>query len=58
MHRMVVGDSLASVAYAEYGDATLWRPLARFNSIDDPLRIPDGTTILVPSAAELDEMQE
>ena len=28
VHRMVVGDSLASVAYSEYGDATLWRQLA------------------------------
>jgi hypothetical protein len=53
MHRMIVGDTLASVAYAEYGDPTLWRPLATFNRVDDPLRIPLGSVMLLPSAAEL-----
>ena len=53
MHRMVVGDSLASLAYAEYGDPTLWRYLAGFNRIDDPLRIPQGSVVLLPTAAEL-----
>ena len=42
-HTLVAGDSLASVAYAEYGDPTLWRPLAWFNGIDDPLRCRPGT---------------
>ena len=46
------GDSLASIAFAEYGDATLWRSLARLNGIDDPMAIAPGTRILVPSAAE------
>jgi len=45
-------DSLASVAFSEYGDATLWRALAILNGIDDPMAIPPGTRILVPSAAE------
>jgi nucleoid-associated protein YgaU len=46
------GDSLASIAYAEYGDAALWRALARINSIDDPMAIQPGTRILIPSATE------
>jgi nucleoid-associated protein YgaU len=46
------GDSLASVAFGEFGDATLWRALARLNGIDDPMAIAPGTRILVPSAAE------
>jgi nucleoid-associated protein YgaU len=46
------GDSFASVAYREYGDPTLWRALAVFNGIDDPLRLDPGTQILVPSIAE------
>lgn len=46
------GDSLASVAYGEFGDAALWRALARLNGIDDPMAIAPGTRILVPSAAE------
>ena len=49
-HRMVTGDTLASVAYAEYGDPTQWRRLAEANGIDDPSRIPEGTKILVPPA--------
>jgi nucleoid-associated protein YgaU len=52
-HRMVVGDSLASVAYSEYGDPTMWRSLASFNRIDDPMRIPLGSVLMLPSAAEL-----
>ena len=53
VHRTVAGDSLASVAYAEYGDPTAWRPLAAFNGIDDPLRVPTGTVLLLPSPEEL-----
>jgi hypothetical protein len=44
---------LASVAYAEYGDPNVWRPLAAFKEIDDPLRVPTGTMLLLPSPEEL-----
>jgi nucleoid-associated protein YgaU len=47
-HLMRAGDTLASVAYAEYGDAGRWRLLADVNRIDDPSRIPAGTSLLVP----------
>jgi nucleoid-associated protein YgaU len=53
VHRMIAGDSLASVAFAEYGDPQAWRPLAAFNGIDDPLRVPTGTVLLLPSPEEL-----
>lgn len=46
------GDSLHSVAYAEYGDPNLWRALAVFNGIDDPLRVAPGVRLLLPSADE------
>lgn len=52
-HRMVDGDTLASVAFTEYGDPTMWRPLAAFNGVDDPLRVPSGMQLLLPSVAEL-----
>lgn len=52
-HTLVEGDSLASVAYAEYGDAAAWRALARFNGVDDPLRCRPGTRLLLPSPEEL-----
>jgi nucleoid-associated protein YgaU len=53
VHRTIVGDNLASIAYAEYGDPAHWRPLAAYNGIDDPLRLPNGRTILLPSLEEM-----
>ena len=52
-HRTIVGDTLASIAYAEYGDPAHWRPLAAFNGVDDPLRLPIGQMLLLPSLAEM-----
>jgi nucleoid-associated protein YgaU len=49
-HRVVAGDSLASIAYLEYGDPNGWRRLADANGIDDPLRVRDGTVLHVPPA--------
>ncbi len=46
------GDSLASLAFQEYGDAALWRGLAAFNAIDDPWRVPTGSHLLIPSLLE------
>ena len=51
-HVMAMGDSLASLAWREYEDAALWRGLAAFNDIDDPLRVRPGTTIVLPTADE------
>ena len=48
VHTTVVGDSLALIAYREYGDPQLWRPLAAYNDIDDPMRIPTGTRLNLP----------
>jgi hypothetical protein len=53
MHTLVAGDSLASIAYREYGDPNLWRPLAAFNNIDDPLRLTAGASLLIPAMHEL-----
>jgi nucleoid-associated protein YgaU len=52
-HTTIDGDTLASIAFAEYGDPTLWRPLAAFNSIDDPLRLSIGSLLLLPSSTDL-----
>ena len=52
-HLLIAGDSLASVAYAEYGDPSAWRAVARFNGIDDPIRCRPGTRLLLPSPEEL-----
>jgi Contractile injection system tube protein len=53
VHRTIAGDTLASVAYAEYGDPNAWRALAAFNEIDDPLRVRTGTVLLLPTPEEL-----
>ncbi len=53
VHRTIAGDTLAAIAYAEYGDPTQWRPLAAFNGIDDPQRIRPGVTLLLPAREEL-----
>jgi nucleoid-associated protein YgaU len=49
-HTVVAGDTLASLAYAEYGDPTRWRVIADANRIEDPLRMRPGTRLLVPAA--------
>jgi nucleoid-associated protein YgaU len=51
-HDVIAGDSLHSIAFAEYDDPALWRGLARFNGIDDPLRLNPGTRLLLPTADE------
>ncbi len=52
-HHVIDGDSLASIAYAEYGDPARWRDVAAYNQIDDPLRIPRGAVLLLPSPEDL-----
>lgn len=47
-HRMTAGDSLQSLAFANYGDATRWRAIARVNGIDDPMRVPVGQSLMIP----------
>jgi nucleoid-associated protein YgaU len=51
-HLLVQGESLHSIAYAEYGLASYWRALAVFNDIDDPMRLRPGSRILLPTAEE------
>jgi nucleoid-associated protein YgaU len=53
-HVLRAGDSLHSIAQHEYGKPAFWRGLADANGIDDPLRVPIGTTILVPPADDVE----
>jgi nucleoid-associated protein YgaU len=53
VHRVVVGDSLQSLAWREYGDATVWRVIAEANGIDDPMDLEPGTELLLPAAEEI-----
>jgi nucleoid-associated protein YgaU len=47
-HVVREGDSLQSIAYAAYGDPTLWREIAAENGIDDPLRVRRGDVLAIP----------
>ena len=49
IHTVTDGDSLQSVAYQNYGDATRWRTIAEANGIDDPLRLRRGHQLSIPS---------
>jgi hypothetical protein len=51
-HVVADGDSLQSVAYGEYRNPNLWRGIAAFNGIDDPLRVQPGARLLIPTSAE------
>lgn len=51
-HTVVDGDSLPSIALAEFGDPAFWRAIAAHNHIDDPFRVPAGTRLLLPAAED------
>ncbi|GIE81768.1 peptidase M23 [Actinoplanes philippinensis] len=53
VHQVVAGDSLAALAWREYGDATVWRVIAEANDIDDPMRLSPGRELLLPAADEV-----
>jgi hypothetical protein len=48
VHRVQDGDSLASLAFEAYRDATRWREIAAHNDIDDPTRLRRGTELSIP----------
>ena len=48
VHTVGAGDTLASIAFNEYDDPNLWRALAEYNGIDDPLRVRPGHRLLIP----------
>jgi hypothetical protein len=45
----VTGERLDALAQKAYGDPSRWRWLAAFNRIEDPLRIPAGQVVQIPS---------
>ncbi len=51
-HTVLAGDTLASIAFDEYGTAANWRKIADANPvIDDPMRLYPGVSLLVPPAS-------
>lgn len=53
VHVLVEGDTLAGIAYREYGDPSLWRAVAAANGIDDPMHLRPGSSVLLPAVDEL-----
>ncbi|MGN0065734.1 MAG: LysM peptidoglycan-binding domain-containing protein, partial [Nocardioides sp.] len=53
VHRVVAGDTLQSLAWREYGEASAWRAIAEANDIDDPSRLRSGTELVLPAAEEV-----
>jgi len=47
-YRVKKGDSLWSIAFMEYGDPGLWRPIADANNIHDPKKLKSGTELVIP----------
>jgi nucleoid-associated protein YgaU len=51
-HTVVAGESLPLIAQMEYRKPALWRDIAAANNIDDPMRVPHGTRLLIPPREE------
>jgi hypothetical protein len=49
VHTVRDGDSLASIAYQAYGDATVWRAIADANDIENPFHLRRGRSLSLPS---------
>jgi hypothetical protein len=49
VHTVADGDSLPSLSYRNYGDATRWRVIAEANGIDDPLALHRGAQLTIPT---------
>lgn len=50
---MVAGESLALIAYQEYGRADAWRAVAEASGVDDPARVPMGALLVIPDASRV-----
>jgi hypothetical protein len=51
-------DTLAHISYRTYQHPKHWRDIADHNDIDDPMRIPVGRKVLLPSPVELPKRGE
>ncbi len=49
MHTVQDGDTLPSISYGAYGDATRWRLIAEANGVDNPLHLRRGSSLSLPS---------
>jgi len=52
-HVVSSGDSLQSIANANYGSPNRWRAVADANGIDDPTRLRPGQVVYLPNPGEV-----
>lgn len=50
--QVVAGDTLAGIAYREYGDPNLWRAIADVNHVDDPMLLVPGAQLRIPAVTD------
>lgn len=55
-HEVLGGERPDQIGYAFYDDPAKGRALMSYNNIDDPLHIPAGTILDLPSAFELEDL--
>jgi hypothetical protein len=48
IHTVQDGDTLPSIAYRAYGDATRWRAIAESNGVDNPFHLRRGVALMLP----------
>jgi nucleoid-associated protein YgaU len=46
-------DTLSQIAYAQYGDATAWRPIADANTLANPRLLDPGIVLTIPAITTL-----
>ena len=49
MHLVVPGETIDGIAFEEYGDAQMWRLIADYNDLEDPLRLRPGQKLAIPA---------
>jgi hypothetical protein len=54
-HTVAHGETLQTIATANYGNPGAWRRIAEVNDIKDPTRVRPGTTVYLPNPDELDQ---
>jgi nucleoid-associated protein YgaU len=54
LHVVVEGETLSQIAAALYDDATMWRPIAITNEVDNPRELVTGQSLTIPSLPFID----
>lgn len=48
-HTVRYGDTISNIAYKEYNDPAMWRPIAEANNIDNPRSLEVGQKLVIPT---------